>query len=135
MLSVNSENEASEAESIRGSRPGCDFDLPALLMNQSRLFCESAAASASSRVTWSDWISAYRLCSNEMLSGARLYSIASLIAGTSPCSIRSAMWRVLSRTSTVGTRPPRFDRTRRCETMAFTATDMSWNSAWRVSGG
>ena len=46
MFSVNSENEASEPASIRGSRAGCDFGLPALLMNQSRLFCESAAALA-----------------------------------------------------------------------------------------
>src|SRR6185503_1364958 len=58
-----------------------------------------------------------------------------LISLISPFSISSAMWRVLSSTSTAASRAPVLVRTRRCEITDCSAAARSSSSAARFSSG
>src|SRR5574343_1279046 len=142
-LIVNSLNEAPPSLVLSNSRATSVFlsSLPLvlpnseLLISHDRLVGESALASASSMVIVPLLYRLNRSCSKVCDPGARVCSMASLMPCTSPRSISSLMWRVLSMISEVGMRLPSGFLTRRCEMMARRATDRSRKSAGRFSAG
>src|SRR5581483_159395 len=84
-------------------------------MSHSILVGESAFAMATSCVILPSMKSLKSACSKVCEPGDMLFSSASLISPSSPFSISSAMWRVLSSTSTAATRIPVLVRTSRCQ--------------------
>lgn len=100
-----------------------------------RLEGESAFCRPSSWEMVPSRIMRNRHCSKVCDPGAIDLSMASFIALISPFSISSAMWRVLSITSTAAERPPARLRISRCETMHLSAAERSCSSAGRFSSG